>query len=215
MKEIIRKDLLQQRVILLVGAIVLVISAFLPATLRVEFILLPHLIINLVIVVMGVAVVESSEEKNRGYDFLSVLPISKLEVLGSKFGWIYIESLIFSLCSWLVLSIKGIDSTIGLNLLTLISLSFSTTIILGSIFLSGVYILGLKRFTRVMMVLAIAIQFYIFVLGLQSFGGGGELHQFQKAISLILNGTPYMILGIGSLIWGTLLLLTAQFRKRI
>jgi hypothetical protein len=215
MKHIMLKDLAQQKYILVGGIIVLLGTSFIPKTVRADILLMLPLSLLLVVIVLGVLMTEAEEEKNYGYTFLSTLPISRLGVIGAKFLSLLLECALFSTITGFILMVKDIDQAIPVNLLSLAAISFGISLTIGGVMLSGIYIFGLKHFTKGMLVLMLLVQVYVFILSVESFAGKDTARQVLMQVDRLLNSSLYVLIGIPLLIWSVLLGLTAQFRKKI
>jgi ABC-type transport system involved in multi-copper enzyme maturation permease subunit len=215
MKHIILKDLFLQRSLLIGGGIGMLVAALLPGSLGLGILLMPHSVIVLIVMVLGATMTESAEEKNYGYVFLSTLPISRLNIVAAKFLVVLLECTTFSLASWVILSMKSLAESLPVGVETLIGLSFSTCIVIGSFVNFGAYTLGMKNFTRVMVVGSIGVQLYIFSLGLQSWAGGNSLTNLLQLLQWVLVQSPLWVISAGLAVWSLLSIVTAQFRKRI
>jgi hypothetical protein len=131
MKEIIIKDLLQQRYLLMGGGLLLILTSLIPASAGLLFLITPSFIIPLLVIIMGVLTVESGEEKNYGYVLLSTLPISRVSVIGAKFISLLSECVGFSVISLAVLSLKNVGKMIPVNLSVCIAIGFSMFVIIS------------------------------------------------------------------------------------
>lgn len=211
MNHIILKDLHQQRYLLLGFAVALVIVGILPINISA----LPHVLILLSSVILTIILNEAVEEKDKGYFLLASLPVSRLGVILAKFAVMLIECFLFSLISFVILTIKGKHPSIFIDVPTAISVSFFLSMAVGAIMQSGVYILGLKNFTRGMLVLVLGGQVYIFILSVESFTGGTGLVALDNIWQRLLDIPGLFHYLLAFVIWSGVLLFTSQFRKRI
>lgn len=215
MKQILLKNIYLQRYLLLAGGTGVLATLFLPATVQPVFLLLPHILLLFIVVVLGVIMAESNEEKNNGYLFLSTLPISRFGIASGSFLLIFLECAGFSLVSWLILSMKMGMVFEPAAIQIIIALSFTVSLVIGGVTQLGVYALGLKNFTRAMLVVTIGIQMVIFLSSVDRFAGGNRMQNSLAVVEKVLSLSPILIGGLGLLIWAVLFFLTSQFRKQI
>ena len=215
MFHLIRKDLQRQGYLLLVGVIAFLLTLLIPAASPKELQYLPLTMIVVTVILLGVIFSETTEEKNQGYELLSTLPLARITIVGTKFLLIFLESLLFSLIAFLILTLKNIVIADGIQPLSLASFSFIISILLGSLFYSGAYLIGMKTFTKVMLVLIVAMQGYIFILSVETFAGGIGLQKILSILNRILLVNPVFLIVVTLFAWCVLLLGTAQFRKQI
>lgn len=215
MKSIILKDIYVQRYLLISGIVLSLGTVLIPRTVGLEFVVMPQLILLLLVVVLSVLVSESAEEKDYGYTFLSTLPISHLDTIAAKFFLLLAECILFSLISFTVMTVKDIAQVVLISPITLSAISFAVNLLIGGVMLWGIYTFGLTNFTRGMLILMVLAQVVVFGISLRSFAERDASQQLMIFLGKILNNSPALIVGIALLLWAGLLILTAQFRKRI
>ncbi|NSW52833.1 MAG: ABC-2 transporter permease [Anaerolineae bacterium] len=216
MVAILTKDLFQLRWLLLGALMVLLLLAvFLPVDAPVVLTISQYPVVLLVSSVLTVILPESREEKSQGYAFLASLPISRVGIVAVKFFLLLMVCGVLGGFSWLTSTIKYADFPIHGLLSLLVSLSIGGALVVGALFYTGTYCLGLARFTRVALVAMMLVQVAALYIGLQQFRGWSEESPMAAILENLLAIHPGWYLGAALAAWLTLLGFTTIFRKRI
>lgn len=216
MFAILKKDLYQQRWIVLSALFLLVSFAlFLPSGAAFALSVAQYPVILLVSVILAVITTEGWEEKSHGYDFLGSLPISHAGIITAKFTALFLVCGLSGVLAWLTSSVKFDGSPLEPLLMSVLALSIGGSLVVGAICYSGIYVLGLARFTRAALVVTMLAQVLIVGIGIQQFRGGTEENPLVVMFGKILTVNPWAFIGMALGIFLVLMGVTACFRKRI
>ena len=163
-----------------------------------------HSVINcalmLIQVVGAIFVVEAAEERSRGYLFLSVLPLTKLEIVAAKFTLVFaaVASVAAANCLWFTGPARNGILLAGL----------ACVLVCGVVY-TGIFALGLSRFVVVIMAVVLAGNILLTLLFRAQ---RGKLLGLIEDVSPFLNAPQWTIPVLATLAaYTALLVLAAKF----
>ena len=214
MWAIFRKDLEHQKFVIAVFLAVVLISAIiLPRIAIPPFVLtfIPAAIFLAVVIALPLS--ENAEDKNNGYQWLQILPIQTRNLIIIKFTGLLVLTAVLTAFTWLVCRIFFTEMVFSGWQPFLVIISASTLVV-SSLAFSGIYILGMLLFSRILIVFGVLIQVFAVWVGFDRYRDGALITKILQGLTTLMTTSPWIIFGGALLIWVILIGLTTAIGRR-
>jgi hypothetical protein len=144
-----------------------------------------------------------------------MLPISRAGIVAAKFINLLLVTAVLSGVAAITAGIQFGGTPMEALLSFILAFSGGSALALGALTHSGMYLLGLARFTRVSLIVVMGVQLVAVGLGIRRYNLDRGVNPLAGMTDFLLPIDPvwFVITGVG--IWLVLLAVTACFRKRV
>lgn len=214
MWAILQKDLERQKFVI-AGFLVVVLSfaIILPRITIPQFAptLIPAVIFLAVVVALPLS--ETAEDKNKGYQWLKILPIRTRNLIIIKFTGLLFLTVVLTAFTWLVFKIS-FSKLMFSSWQPFLVIGSAGTLVMSSLAFGGMYVLGMFIFSRVLVVFGVLIQVLAVWVGFDRYRDGTLIAQILQGLTTLLTTSPWIIFGGALLIWAILIGLTTAIGRR-